>query len=583
MKKIYSFLLFISSIAVYLYPISKDLNLITNPSPVLDEIYFVSSDASVGRFVNKDIDESLLSTLFQNDYWGRHMNSPSSHKSYRPMTVLSFRLCHYVADMLHVNHIWFQRVVNILMHAVIVQIVGVLFSLIFKEVGYGPILSQIWFMLHPVHIESVVNIANRAHLQSLLFGLLALDLNYHATFSALVYIAALLSCETAVFLVPALCLTWICIDIRYTSTDSFSYKDLIKVVRYRLPRILLVVIVAFTYLGIRHVKDWISIPDVLIRPAENPFYLFKGWTRVLSYSYILSVHVVKGIGMGLIDLVGFSHEYGFDCVQKVNDFSDARLMIPVFIASCVLLSLILAIKNGVTSTLHFLTFGAWMATLFPLSGFIKIGTFISDRLVISCTVATSIVWGRLVAVQLKRVKKLGLTVSVVILVLIYLYLCVKIQIRSGEWMGSKALLESSLKTCPRSAKSNLEISKVYSGLYPEALDLKKAIYHLKTAEEIDPNYCDVQFIFAQVLIQNGNLQDAEDRITKGVLCPFTRMQAQGLFRNYWTAILSKSPDAKSRYERQLLVIQKAVEEEEAAKVERQNGDKVGHGSITGEL
>ena len=151
-------------------------------------------------------------------------------------------------------------------------------------------------------------------------------------------------------------------------------------------------------------------------------------------------------------------------------------------------------------------------------------------------------------------------------------------------MDSKALLESSLKTCPRSAKSNLEISKIYSGIYPEALDLKKALYHLQIAEEIDPNYCDVNFSFAQVLIQSGNLQDAEDRITKSVLCPFSVWQAQGLFRNYWSAVLPNSPEAKSRYEKQLLIIQKAVEEIEAAKVvERHNGDNVGLGSVTDEL
>lgn len=575
--------MFLISIAIYLYPISKDSNLIHNPSPVLDEIYLVSSEASDGLYVNKDIDESTLSTLFQNDYWGRPMDSPSSHKSFRPMTVLSFRLCQYVADMLHVNHIWFQRVANILMHAVIVQIVGVLFSLVYKEVGYGAILSQLMFMLHPVHIESVVNIANRAHLQSLLFGLLAMDLNFHAIFSALVYAVALMSCETALFLLPALCLTWICIDVRYLSTDSLSYKDVMRVVRHRLPRIILVTVVAFTYLGIRHVKDWISIPDGLIRPAENPFYLFKGWKRVLSYSYILSVHVVKGMGMGLIDLVGFSHEYGFDCVQKVEDISDTRLMIPVFITLCVLLSLVLAIKNGSRATLHFLTFGAWMATLFPLSGVIKIGTFISDRLVISCTVATSIAWGRFLAVQFKRLKRSRCALLAAILVVIYTHLYFKIQSRSGEWMDSKALLESSLKTCPRSAKSNLEISKVYSGLYPEALDLKKALHHIKIAEEIDPNYCDVDFNFAQLLLKNGNIQEAEDKITKAVLCPFTMIQAQELFRNYWRAILSQSPNAKPRYENQLLIIQKAIEKEEAMEAERQNGDKLSHGSATSEL
>lgn len=42
---------------------------------------------------NKDVlAQSSLINLLKNDFWGTPMNDPASHKSYRPLTTLTFRL-----------------------------------------------------------------------------------------------------------------------------------------------------------------------------------------------------------------------------------------------------------------------------------------------------------------------------------------------------------------------------------------------------------------------------------------------------------------------------------------------------------
>ena len=61
-----------------------------------------------------------------------------------------------------------------------------------------------------------------------------------------------------------------------------------------------------------------------------------------------------------------------------------------------------------------------------------------------------------------------------------------------------------------SAKSHLEISKIHSGLVggeeflfknrEHKVNLDVAKYHLELAEEIDPQYCDVHFQVAQLLV-----------------------------------------------------------------------------------
>ena len=53
------------------------------------DLVFDDSEAIVG---NKDLlPETPLSNLFVNDFWGKKLDSKTSHKSYRPLTVLSFR------------------------------------------------------------------------------------------------------------------------------------------------------------------------------------------------------------------------------------------------------------------------------------------------------------------------------------------------------------------------------------------------------------------------------------------------------------------------------------------------------------
>ena len=53
------------------------------------DFVFDDSEAIVG---NKDLfPETPVSNIFINDFWGKKLDSKTSHKSYRPLTVLTFR------------------------------------------------------------------------------------------------------------------------------------------------------------------------------------------------------------------------------------------------------------------------------------------------------------------------------------------------------------------------------------------------------------------------------------------------------------------------------------------------------------
>ena len=592
-----SIIVFIASIAVYLQPITRSnafisgSELIKNPIPALDEMYLTLENNDVKMDPET---RSSLSQVFQNDYWGRPMDYENSHKSYRPITVLSIRAGYFLADQLHMNGLFVQRVLNILIHAILVQMVGRFYLYLFKSYASSSdtIIVMGMFMLHPTHIESVVNIANRGHLLSLMFTMMSLDLALHPLFATLVYILGLLSCETALFLYPAVCLTWLSIDVcnrGETRLKGANKKEdgLLGHIQRRIFRFSLITGSTFAYLLLRHQFGWIHIPRGLIRPAENPFYTLDGIDRILNYSFVLSIHVVKSLGMGYFDLVGFSHEYGFDCIERIVSLRDARLSIPLTLIAAVFFLFYRFCRKPSSNLqnrkrlwceeriLIFLTFGAWMASLFPVSGFIRVGTFIADRIVIASTVASAILWTRILCVifELGRTEVIGTTsatgkkgaLSLALLLASY-PLWVKLQMRSAQWMFPVSLLQSSLKSCPRSAKSNLEMAKVYnSGLLGTPTDKEKALFHAEAAQSIDPDFCDVNLQLAQLYIQKGKFLEFEEVITKGVICQYTMADSHSLFQRYWSAVLkdqsSVKQGASERYNAQMSIIEQAILEE----------------------
>ena len=350
---------------------------------------------------NHDINgESSLETIFRNDYWGRPMNSPSSHKSWRPLTVLSFR---YLKGGTLLRDLTAHRLVNVLTHACVAELVGIL-AVQLLPMHADPlllrVLAKLLWALHPTHVEVTANAANRPHLLAVLCSVVLSDPSLPLVMYIVTLVVGFLSSETFLFQIVPATVTLsaiVYLQLYHVSCRIRQRGSLVKQVATILPtilrRILLSVLGAVAYYGGRYYFDTLSIPDGLIRPAENPFYALTGWDRVRNYAYILSIHIAKAWDL---DFVGFSHEYGYDCIRKIEPGKDARLKIPVGIAvSYLLVFLYLLLKQRRRTVLSvglvlFFVHLSWMATLFPISGIVKVGTFIADRIVVASTVSTCI-------------------------------------------------------------------------------------------------------------------------------------------------------------------------------------------------
>lgn len=110
-----------------------------------------------GILENKDLrpEERSLWQLVNNDFWGGSMTREVSHKSYRPLTVLSYRYLNYAISGLQP---FSYHVVNVLLHGV-VCLLFLLLCRIIQGRGTWSLFSVLLFAVHSVHTEAVSFIA----------------------------------------------------------------------------------------------------------------------------------------------------------------------------------------------------------------------------------------------------------------------------------------------------------------------------------------------------------------------------------------------------------------------------------------
>lgn len=106
---------------------------------------------------------------FMADFWGSQLDSEESHKSYRPLTTVSYNLDVQVAGGKDPSQL---HGTNIGIHA----FVSVLVAVFAAHLNMGPNAS-FWaglvYSVHPIHVDAVASVVGRAELLSALFVLLA--------------------------------------------------------------------------------------------------------------------------------------------------------------------------------------------------------------------------------------------------------------------------------------------------------------------------------------------------------------------------------------------------------------------------
>ncbi|KAK3691453.1 hypothetical protein RRG08_036252 [Elysia crispata] len=120
---------------------------------------------------NRDVrGEASLSEVFHNDFWGRSIRDGRSHKSFRPLTVLSFRFDFLLSSG---DPRWFHAV-NIFLHSSVTALVVFVSMRVLRTTPTVAAMAAAHFAVHPVHTEAVSGIVGRADVLSALFFLASL-------------------------------------------------------------------------------------------------------------------------------------------------------------------------------------------------------------------------------------------------------------------------------------------------------------------------------------------------------------------------------------------------------------------------
>uniref|UniRef100_J3S5C3 Protein O-mannosyl-transferase TMTC2 n=1 Tax=Crotalus adamanteus TaxID=8729 RepID=J3S5C3_CROAD len=119
---------------------------------------------------NQDLlPETPWTQLFYNDFWGTLLTHSGSHKSYRPLCTLSFRINYAIGGM----DPWSYHFVNVLLHAAVTGLFTNFSRVLFGD-GHWTLLAGLLFASHPIHTEAVAGIVGRADIGACLFFLLSL-------------------------------------------------------------------------------------------------------------------------------------------------------------------------------------------------------------------------------------------------------------------------------------------------------------------------------------------------------------------------------------------------------------------------
>lgn len=96
--------------------------------------------------------------IVRRDFWGTSMKEPASHKSFRPITTLTFRLNWLYSEM----DTYPYHLVNVALHGLVSGLVTQVSAFVFDGNTESDIIAQLitgfLFGLHPVHAEVVSNI-----------------------------------------------------------------------------------------------------------------------------------------------------------------------------------------------------------------------------------------------------------------------------------------------------------------------------------------------------------------------------------------------------------------------------------------
>ncbi|KAM9327506.1 protein O-mannosyl-transferase TMTC1 isoform 2-T2 [Pholidichthys leucotaenia] len=442
---------------------------------------------------------SSLRNIFSDDFWGKRMADNTSHKSYRPLCVLTFKLNILLGGLTP----FYFHVVNVCLHCLVTCLLMCTCECCVFENPRLAFVTALLFAVHPVHTEAVSGIVGRADVLACLLFLLTF-LSYTRSVGRCISKDSLPYTVSPLAMLVSLFLGTCAMLVKETGITVFGvcllYDALVlcrKPLIYHLsgsrrldllhicsPFIKRASLISGYVALIMSVRLWLmggSMP--LFSEQDNPASFSPHLlTRSLTYSYLLSFNAWL-----LLAPVTLCYDWQVGSIPVVESLDDPRnvataLLALVMLALCVhcIFSLQMQHSQEVLVGMLFLVFPFIPAT----NLFFRVGFVVAERVLYMPSMGYCILvahgLGRLCAV----VGRWGTTVlSLSVLMLLLLFSWKTVQ-QNTVWVSREALFRSGIQTLPHNAKVHYN----YANYLKDTGRHQEAIHHYNIALRLCPRH-----------------------------------------------------------------------------------------------
>uniref|UniRef100_A0A3Q3BFX1 dolichyl-phosphate-mannose--protein mannosyltransferase n=1 Tax=Kryptolebias marmoratus TaxID=37003 RepID=A0A3Q3BFX1_KRYMA len=522
---------------------------------------------------------SSLRNVFTNDFWGKRMADNTSHKSYRPLCILTFRLNILLGGM---TPLYFH-IINVCLHCAVTCLLMYTCECCVFESPRLAFVAALLFAVHPVHTEAVSGIVGRADVLACLLFLLTF-LSYISVgacvsedilpstaslwslfISLLLGTCAMLVKETGIT-VFGVCLLYDALVLCCKPLIHYLFGSKLKGLPHIcIPFLKRAGLISGYVVIIMSVRLWLmggSMP--LFSEQDNPASFSPHLlTRTLTYSYLLFFNAWL-----LLAPVMLCYDWQVGSISLVESVGDVRNVATVLLAVVmVALSMhcIFSLQNReVLVGLLFLVFPFIPATNF----FFRVGFVVAERVLYMPSMGYCILvahgFGRLCSVA-GRWGTVLLSGSMFLLLLLFSWKTVQ---QNKVWHSREALFllfprhASAMNNLGTLTRSQEEAERYYR----KALDISpqhnRALFNLgnllksqgkeneaeallKDSIRYGPHFADAYSSLASLYAEQKHFADAKEVYLKGIEnCP----DSSDLHNNYGVFLVDTGHLAAAHYQ-----------------------------------
>nr|XP_006817999.1 PREDICTED: transmembrane and TPR repeat-containing protein 1-like [Saccoglossus kowalevskii] len=390
---------------------------------------------------NEDIRPgSPIRDVFLNDFWGKRMSDNTSHKSYRPLCVLTFRMNYYLSGLDPYSY----HIVNVVLHTLVsVLFLHLCHTIVFLDIKPA-FVAALLFATHPVHTEAVTGIVGRADVLACLLFILSF-------------------------------LTF----LRILNSKSIDSTCLPLVKRIIVILIMVLILMVFRIWMLNGQLPAFSDQD---NPASFAPHLS---TRFLTYSYLIVFN-----GLLLLSPITLCYDWQMGSIPLVESITDPRNLATFcfFIVMAILaIHCLQCFVKEKLNHLRIILIGLSFLVIpfIPASNlFIRVGFVVAERILYIPSLGFCVLVAHGLNSVCKSSNKNMSSAVTALVIAVALFFTWRTIIRNPVWHSREALFKSGVHTLPHNAKAHYN----YANLLKDTDRHVEAIQHYRKTLELYPSH-----------------------------------------------------------------------------------------------